>query len=139
MTTNWSDRIKIAILGIILVPFIALVAFLILAFTGVFIKISMDQGVMISIAIAIVLDVLYTSRKWKKLKQNEIAGNFPDMTNQNNISLPRVIVAIVVLILAVTAYVNYTLYSVATAKLLLLACILISVIEILYLKAKRNH
>jgi len=138
MIINWPDRIKIAILGIILVPFIALVSFLILAFTGVFTKISMNKGVVISIAIAIALNILYTARKWKKLKQDEIAGNMPDMTNQKNISLPRVIVAMTVLVLAVAAYVNYTLYSVATAKLLLLACILISVVEIIYLKAKRG-
>jgi len=138
MIINWPDRIKIAICGIILVPFIALVVFLIMLFTGAFTKMSMNQGAVISIAIAIAVDVLYTAKKWKKLKQDEIAGNIPDMTNQNNISLPRVIVAMVVLVLGVAAYVNYTLYSVVTAKLLLLACILISLVEIIYLKAKRK-
>jgi hypothetical protein len=139
MIINWPDRMKITIFGIILVPFIALVVFLILAFTGVFTKISMNQGVVISVAIAIALDIFYTARKWKKLKQYEIAGNMPDMTNQKNISLPRVIVAMTVLVLAVASYVNYTLYSVATAKLLLLVCFLISVIEIIYLKVKRKN
>lgn len=139
MTTNWPDRIKIAIFGIVLVPFIALLLFLILAFTGVFTKISMDKGVVISIVIAIALDALYTARKWKKLKQDEIDGNIPDMANKNNISLPHVIVAIAVLALAFAAYLNYTLYSVAIAKLLLLICILISVVEIIYLKSKRNN
>lgn len=138
MIINWPDRIKIAICGIILVPFIALIIFLILLFSGIFTKMSMTQGVVISVIIAAAVDALYTTKKWKNLRQDEIAGNIPDMTDQNNISLPRVIVAIVVLVLGVVAYVNYTLYSVVTAKLLLLACILISVVEIIYLKTKRK-
>lgn len=139
MIINWPDRIKIAIFGIILIPFLALVAFLILAFTGVFTTISMNQGVVISLGIAIVLDACYTARKWKKLKQDEIAGNIPDMTNQKNISLPRTIVSIIILVLAVAAYVNYKLYSVTIANTLLLICILVSIVEIIYLKAKRKN
>jgi hypothetical protein len=138
MTINWPDRIKVAIFGIILVPFISLVAFLLLAFTGVFTIISMNQGVAISIVIAIVLDACYTVRRWRKLKQDENAGNIPDMTNRNNIGLPRTIMSIVIIVLIVAAYINYKLYSVALAKLLLLACITISVIEIIYLKLRRE-
>ena len=139
MTKNWPDRIKVATFAVILVPFITLVFFLIQAFTGVFTIISMYEGIIISIAIAVVLDICFVTMKWKKLKNNEILGNVPDMSDQNNISLPRTIIAIVVIVLVVLAYINYKLYSVTMAKILLLACIIISVIEIIYLKSKKRN
>lgn len=138
MTINWPDRIKVAIFGIILVPFISLIIFLLLAFIGVFTKISMNQGLIISIIIAVILDTCYMAKKCKSLKQDEVTGNLPDINNPNNISLPRTIISIVVIVLIVAAYINYMLYSVTIAKILLLACITISAIEIIYLKTKKE-
>ncbi|MBT1075746.1 hypothetical protein [Geobacter grbiciae] len=139
MTKNWPDRIRLAVFAIILIPFITLILFLIQAFTGVFTIISMNKGIVISVVIVIIFDICFVATKCNRLRQNELADTLPDMNNQNNINLPRTIIAIVVTILAIAAYVNYKLYSVAIAKILLLICILISAIEIIYLKAKRKN
>lgn len=139
MTKNWPDRIKVALFALILAPFIALILFLLLAFTGIFTILSMNQGFVIIVVIAVIFDIFYVVMKWKKLKQNELAGNMPDMTNQNNIGLSQTITALVGTVLLTVAYINYKLYSVTTAKMLFLACITIVIIETIYRRIVRKN
>lgn len=77
-------------------------------------------------------------KEWRKLRRKEVAGDIPDMDDPRNIKPFQIVFILVGIILLVTSYTLFNLYSKLAGSLCFLAVLALWAVEIIYIRKKEH-
>lgn len=141
MQKNVPDRIKLILQLIVFTLGTWLLIVLILLFSGAayFLRdyFDFDRKFLVELLIgAFVLQGWRFFREWKKLIREEAAGHFPDMQDPVNIKPFQIIFIILGIMLLVTGYTCFQMYSKFAGALCFVAIFVLGAVEKIYIKRK---
>jgi membrane protease YdiL (CAAX protease family) len=138
MEYNWPDRIKLVLVNIVLNTIIGIAIALLMLFQDIGKRYftSLKQLFLVGILLSVLLTLPFFLKEWKKLRNQEKAGEFPDMQDMRNIAPRQMIFLVIGIPMLVTSFVVFQLYSKLAGVLCFILYLVIWGIETVYVRRR---
>jgi len=138
MKYNWPDRIKLILVNMVLNTIIGIVIACVILFQDISKRYfsSLKQIFFVGIFLAILLTLPFFLKEWKKLRNQEKAGEFPDMNDMRNITGRQMILFVMGFPFLIASVVLFQLHSKLAGVLCAIPYLVMWGIDIVYVKRR---
>jgi len=138
MQYNWPDRIKLILVNTVLNTILGVIIAMFILFQDVAKQYftSLKQIFLVGILLAVLLTLPFFLKEWKKLRNQEKAGELPDMKDMRNITGRQMIFLAIGAPLFVTSFVLFQFDYKPAAALCFISFLVLGAVEKAYVKRR---
>jgi len=138
MQYNWPDRIKLILVNTVLNTILGVIIAMFILFQDVAKQYftSLKQIFLVGILLAVLLTLPFFLKEWKKLRNQEKAGELPDMKDMRNITGRQIIFLAIGAPLFVTSFVLFQFDYKPAAALCFISFLVLGAVEKAYVKRR---
>ena len=138
MQYNWPDRIKLIFVNTVLNTILGVIIAMFMLFQDVAKQYftSLKQIFLVGISLAVLLTLPFFLKEWKKLRNQENAGELPDMKDMRNITGRQMIFLAIGAPLFVLSFVLYQFDYKPAAALCFISFLVLGAVEKAYVKRR---